>query len=571
LAFAILDLAGIELPRRYGTPLGIWAVLMQISLAGAIPVAQILRALNKALEREQSHSIDLQQRENKLRESEERFRNMANTAPVMIAVLDANGQAIFFNKTWLDFTAPAMEHELGHGWMAGAHPDDLDECLAKVLASQQARVGFEMEYRLRRADGQYRSVMCRGVPRFELDGAFAGYVESVIDITEMKQTLAGQKLESLGVLASGIAHDFNNLLGGILASSELLLSDVDDASPVRKELGEIRLTAMRASEIVRQLMVYAGEENAVFEEIDLAELVREMLQLMMISISKNAALKINVPGNVPSIGANKAQMRQLVMNLITNASDALRDTGGTISVSLEQVRTQPESGVAGGDFLRLEVRDSGCGMSEEIQARIFDPFFSTKRVGRGMGLAAVRGIVQSHGGTIQVQSAVGSGSCFEILFPCAREVERESREVAIPAPFNEDGNVTATILMIDDEDTLRLPVARMLRRKGFTILEAGDGATGIDLFQVHATEIDIVLLDLTLPGMSGGEILEGLRKIRPDTKVVVSTAYGRDSAFSALSEPKSVYYLQKPYQIQELTALLRKVLLDREVPHASEN
>jgi PAS domain S-box-containing protein len=577
LAFTILDLAGIDLPRSYGTPLGIWAVLMQISLAGAIPVAQILKALNKALEQVQSHSIDLQQREKQLRESEERFRNMANTAPVMIAVIDAKRQAIFFNKTWLDFTARAMEHELGHGWTAGVHPDDLDECLAKDLASQQARIGFEMEYRLRRADGQYRSVMCRGVPRFEPDGAFAGYVETVIDITEMKQALAGQKLESLGVLASGIAHDFNNLLGGILAGSELLLSDVDDASPARIELENIRLTAMRASEIVRQLMVYAGEENAVFEEIDLAELVREMLQLMMISISKNAALKINVPGNVPSIRANKAQMRQVVMNLITNASDALRDTGGTISVSLEQVRTQPKSvrdgvrGVAGGDFLRLEVRDSGCGMSEEIQARIFDPFFSTKRAGRGMGLAAVRGIVQSHGGMIQVQSAVGSGSCFEILLPCAREAERQSSKAVISAPFNEDGKVTATVLMIEDEDTLRVAVTRMLRREGFTILETGDGATGMDLFQAHATEIDIVLLDLTLPGMSGGEILEGLRKIRPNTKVVLSTAYGRDRALSALSEPKSVYYLQKPYQIQELAALLRKVMLDREVPHASAN
>ena len=203
-------------------------------------------------------------------------------------------------------------------------------------------------------------------------------------------------------------------------------------------------------------------------------------------------------------------------------------------------------------------------MSEEIQTRIFDPFFSTKRAGRGMGLAAVRGIIQSHGGTIQVQSAVGSGSCFEILLPCVKEAERGSREVAIPAPFNEDGKVTATVLIIDDEDSLRLPVTRMLRSKGFTILETGDGATGIDLFQAHATKIDIVLLDLTLPGMAGGEILEGLRKIRPNIKVVVSTAYGRDRALSALSEPKSVYYLQKPYQIQELTALLRKVMLDRE-------
>ena len=415
--------------------------------------------------------------------------------------------------------------------------------------------------------------MCQGVPRFEPNGEFAGYVESVVDITDLKRALASQKLESLGVLASGIAHDFNNLLGGILAGSELLLSDLAEASPDREMLENIKVTATRASEIVRQLMVYAGEESTVLEELDLAELVREMLHLMTISITKNAALKIDVPENVPAIRANKAQMRQMVMNLVTNASEALRDKGGTISVSLEHLRTQPESVPAGvpkapsGDFLRLEVRDSGYGMSEEIQARIFEPFFSTKRTGRGMGLAAVQGIIQSHGGTIKVQSAVGSGSCFEILLPCVTEAER-SRKVVMSAPFNGGGNLTATVLMIEDEDTLRLPVARMLRRRGFSILDTGDGAAGLDIFQARATEIDIVLLDLTLPGMSGGEIFEGLRKIRPNIKVVVSTAYGRDRALAAVREPESVYYLQKPYEIQVLTRLLRKILLDPEVQRA---
>jgi PAS domain S-box-containing protein len=276
LAFTLIEVAGIDLPRPYATPFGIWAVYLQIALTGVIPVAQILKALNNALVRLQEHSLNLQQRENALRESEARFRNMANTAPVMIVVRDAHGQAIFLNKTWLDFTGRAVEDELGLGWTAGLHPDDRDEYLAKLSASQEARVGFEIEYRLRRADMQYRSVVCRGVPRLEPDGAFAGYISSLLDITDLKQALAAQKLESLGVLASGVAHDFNNLLGGILAGSELLLSDVDDDSPVRKGLEKINLTALRASEIVRQLMIYAGEESAVLEEIDLAGLVREM-------------------------------------------------------------------------------------------------------------------------------------------------------------------------------------------------------------------------------------------------------------------------------------------------------
>ncbi len=494
-----------------------------------------------------------------LLESEGRFRNMANTAPVKIVVMDANGLATFFNKRWLDFTGRTMEQELGQSWAEGVHPDDRDEYLAKLQASQEARLQFSLECRLRRADGQYRSVLCLGVPRFEPDGTFAGYVESVADVTDLKQALANQKLESLGVLAGGIAHDFNNLLGSILASLELLLSDLADTSPARQGLENIKVISIRASEIVRQLMVYAGEESTVFEKVDLAELVREMLRLMMLTISKNAVLKIDIPADVPPIHGNPAQLRQVIMNLITNASDALREKRGEISVALTPQKASSK-GISR-EFLRLEVRDSGRGMPEEIQARIFDPFFSTKRAGRGVGLAAVRGIVLSHGGTIGVQTAVGVGSCFEVLFPCVVQAEQESRDTVKPALLTRSDDVTATILFIDDEDALRLSITSMLRRKGYSVLETGDGATGMDMFQARAAEIDIVLLDLTLPGMSGKEVLGRLRQLRPGIKVVLSTAYGRDRAFRDLAETASVSYLRKPYQMAELIALLREVFL----------
>jgi len=501
-----------------------------------------------------------------LAESEERFRNMANTAPVMIVVADPSRQATFFNKRWLDFTGRIMEQELGMGWTAGIHPDDREACLAGIEASFQAQSECHLEYRLRRGDGQYRSVICNGVPRFETGGVFTGYIASLIDITDLKKSqaeaLANQKLESLGVLAGGIAHDFNNLLGSILANLELQLSDLSDVSPAEKGLETIKAIATRASEIVRQLMVYAGEESAVFEKIDLAKLVREMLQLMMVTITKNGLLKIDISPNVPPVRGNAAQLRQVVMNLVANASDALCERGGEISVTLAPVQApKPPSEKLNWEFLKLEVRDSGCGMSEEIQAKIFDPFFSTKQAGRGMGLAAVRGIIQSHGGTIRVQSSVGTGSCFEVLLPCVGQAELESRAVVQPAPHIEDANVAATVLIIDDEDMLRMPIASMLRRKGYSILETPDGAAGVDLFKAQAAEIDIVLLDLTLPGMSGKEVLETLRKIRPNIKIVLSTAYGRDRAFRDVTEPESVYYLRKPYKIDELTALLRKACM----------
>jgi two-component system, cell cycle sensor histidine kinase and response regulator CckA len=388
-----------------------WRILATIAIIVLQAVLICLLVIEARRARQNASALGRAQRV--LRESEERFRNMANTAPVKIVVTDANRQATFFNRRWLKFTGRTTEQELGQGWTAGVHPDDRDECLAKLWVSHEARVEFELEYRLRRADGQYRSVICLGVPRFEPDGTFTGFIESVTDVTLLKQALANQKLESLGVLASGIAHDFNNLLGSILSSSELLLSDTAAAVPVREGLEKIKVIAMRASQIVRQLMVYAGEESAVFEELDLAELVREMLQLMMVYATKNAVLKIDVPAGLPPIRGNAAQVRQVVINLITNASDALSEKGGTISVTLTQVSLMKDwvlgesTETLVGDFLRLEVRDSGCGMTSEVQSRIFDPFFSTKRAGRGVGLAAVRGIIQSHGGTINVESAVG--------------------------------------------------------------------------------------------------------------------------------------------------------------------
>jgi len=542
-----------------------WRIIAAIAMI--VLQSLLIGALLFERRRARQSAAALSKAQRVLRESEERFRDMADTAPVMLVVSGADRQATFFNKGWLDFTGRTMEQELGMGWTAGVHPDDREACFAGIEASFQAHRECHIEYRLRRADGQYRSVICNGVPRFETEGVFTGYIVSLIDITDLKtgqaEALANQKLESLGVLAGGIAHDFNNLLGSILANLELLLSDIADASPTKKGLETIKVIATRASEMVRQLMVYAGEESAVFEKIDLAGLVREMLQLMMVTITKNAALKIDVPPNGFSIRGNAAQLRQVVMNLITNASDALREKGGEISVTLTPVQApQQSAGNLSADFLRLEVRDSGCGMSEEIQAKIFDPFFSTKEAGRGMGLAAVRGIILSHGGEIRVQTAVGSGSCFEILLPCVGQAEQEFRDLVIPAVASGSENETATILIIDDEDMLRLPIASMLRRKGYSILETRDGATGVDVFKAQAAEIDIVLLDLTLPGMSGKEVLADLRKIRPGIKVVLSTAYGRDRAFRDITEPESVYYLRKPYKIDDLTALLRRVRLE---------
>jgi PAS domain S-box-containing protein len=490
---------------------------------------------------------------------------MADTAPVMIVVAGLDGQATFFNNGWLNFTGRTMQQELGSGWVQGVHPDDVHACLAKISASYKTRSQCEVEYRLRCSGGEYRFVMCSGIPRFEADGAFAGYIAALVDITDVKRSqekaLASQKLESLGVLAAGVAHDFNNLLGGIMASSELQIHDLAEASPARETLERISAIASQGTEIVRELMIYAGQENPHFEEVDLGELVREMLPLLSVSISKTVALKIDLRAGVPLIRANPAQIRQVVMNLIINASDALKEQDGAISLSLMPVDT-PNTGsdscvqtASTGSWVRLEVRDSGCGMTDEILTRIFDPFFTTKGMGRGLGLAAIRGIIDSHGGTIRVASRPGEGTTFEILLPCVSlaQVGAHDTVPSSSSPTRSEA-FEGPILMVDDE-IHRRPMAQLLRGTGFSVIEADDGATGIGIFREQTSRIRAVLLELTLPGMP--EVLAELRRDCPNMPVILTSTYGREQMLT--DEQSDIFYLQKPFGLGRLLEIFQNI------------
>ena len=520
------------------------------------------------------------QTEAALQESEKRFRNMADTAPAMIWVSGPDKLCNFFNQGWLNFTGSTLDEALGNGWSAKVHPDDRDPCRTAYSAAFDARRSYQKECRLRRADGEYRWVLTTGVPRFESNGAFAGFVGSCTDITEVKRSqeeaLARQKLEGLGVLAGGIAHDFNNLLGGILATSELVLSELPVDSPAYGGVESIKKVADRAAEIVRQMMAYAGQESTEFEPLDLSGLVKEMLQLLKISISKRAFLTVDLPENLPAIRANSAQIRRVVMNLILNASEALGEEEGVVSVALEHVRSAPgpfadlEPAPVRNDYVRLTVGDTGSGMTEEIRARIFDPFFTTKFTGRGMGLAAVQGIVRDHGGTINVVSVPGHGSRFEVMLPCTVQPARTIRHTALPASSAAGGSVNGTVLVVEDEEELRMAVSKMLRRRDFCVVEAPDGRAGVDLFRANQREFDAVLLDLTLPGMTGREVLEELRRLRPDLNVIITTAYSHDTALKALGGQQSWFYIRKPYRAVEIEDLLRSVCLrERPSGHAA--
>jgi len=335
-----------------------------------------------------------------------------------------------------------------------------------------------------------------------------------------------------------------------------------EGSAAEEELQRIKTASIRGAEIVRELMIYGGEESGAFELVDISALINEMLELLKISISKNTILQPEMGHDLPPIYANPAQIRRVVMNLVTNASEAIEKRPGAIRVTTTKMKVGADSpagpgvNLAEGDYLRLEVSDTRSGMTPEVQARIFDPFFTTRHAGRGLGLAAVQGIIRSHGGTINVDSTSGQGTHFEILLPFTDQAARETRDITVIPSDKERG----TVLIVENEEILRLAVSKMLRKAGFFVIEAGDGITGANLFRANEHKIDVVLLDMTLPGMSGREVLEELHRIQPGVKVILSSAFSQGKALPSIGGHLPWAYLRKPYELSTLTSLLREAL-----------
>jgi PAS domain S-box-containing protein len=512
-----------------------------------------------------------------LRESEGRFRNLANTAPVMIVASGPDGHATFFNKTWLDFTGRTMEEELGHGWIERVHPEDREYTLAKYSRSFIERGECKIEYRLRRADGEYRSVICSGVPRFEPNGAFAGYIASCLDLTDIKsaqeEASARQNLESLGVLAGGIAHDFNNLLGGALALSELAQANLAEGSSPEDELRQISATVIRGSEIVRQLMIFAGNESGTLELVDVSSVVIEMIELLGVSTSKHAALTTCLGNGLPAVHGNPSQIRQVVMNLVINASEAIGEQDGTIRVATEQVTVGSGSDVwkaknlQEGDYVQLEVSDTGCGMTQETLRRAFDPFFTTKFAGRGMGLAVVQQIVRQLGGAIHVVSSAAQGTTVLILLPCARETAYPDGSETIREPGRElQPQIGSTVLVVEDEPTLLMAISKMLRRRGLLVVQATNGTAALELVRDGKRRMDAMLLDVTLPGVPSREVFEEAGRLRPGLVAILMSAHSRESVDASFAGLRVAHFIRKPFRMGDLLNLLQDTLSTRALP-----
>jgi two-component system cell cycle sensor histidine kinase/response regulator CckA len=522
---------------------------------------RLVPAVNRALAESRERAAR-RRFEAALAETENRFRKMADSAPVMIWTAGKDQAWDYCNKPWRDFTGLTLQQSCGSGWIAPIHSEDSFRVVEAWRGAFAEHRDFTMEFRLLRRDGEYRWVASRAVPRFDEGGGFAGFVGSYTDITDFKVTEERlrhtAKLESLGVLAGGIAHDFNNLLTGIMGNASLALEDLPAGSRVTPLVENILQASETAAGLTRQMLAYSGKGRFVVQEVDLSEEVRAILPLIDASVPRLVELKLELDADLPMVDADPVQIQQLAMNLVINAAEAIGSGSGSVLVSTGSCDLNvaaTASLLSGfpaepGAYVWLAVKDDGQGMDAATQARIFDPFFTTKFTGRGLGLAAVSGIVRGHKAGLALDSQPGAGTEFRAYFPIS--AGQKNRE---PEPF-ESQLKNLTILVVDDHGTVLRNAQAVLEKFGCRVLAARDGREAIELFAARAADIDVVLLDMTMPVLPGDVAFRSLRTIRPDVRVIATSGYDEEAANARFGgEIKG--FLQKPYTA---TQLVEKIL-----------
>ena len=394
------------------------------------------------------------------------------------------------------------------------------------------------------------------------------------NLTLERQIQHSQKLESLGVLAGGIAHDFNNILMGVIGYADLALRNLSPASPARHDILEINKSARRAADLAKQMLAYSGKGKFLIQQIDLNKLIDEINHILEVSISKKAVLKYNFAHNLPGFKGDATQIRQVIMNLITNASEAMENKSGFISVSTSALKfenkkisdlrgyipqLENQNTILNGLYVCMEVTDTGCGMNEKTKSKIFDPFFTTKFTGRGLGMAAVLGIVRGHNGVITINSTPNKGTSFKIMFP-GNFINNAAQTQKNITDNNSQWRGKGAILVADDEKTICAIAKYMLEHIGFQVLVAHNGSDAVEVFKKNADKISCVLLDLTMPRLSGEEVFQKIIEIKPDIKVIVSSGYDEQDAMQNFSNTNVAGFIQKPYAFETLLNLLKKIL-----------
>ncbi len=508
-------------------------------------------------ERKEAHEAKL--------ESERLYRHIVETMDEGVGVLDQVG--------FIRFVNPAYRHMFGFtndDDLVGRHVEELmfeedRERERRRWMDHLAQGGGATRAvrRFRRADGHELWVSLASVPMG--DGSTLGVATNITAARRLEAKLQQtQKLESLGVLAGGIAHDFNNLLVGVLGNVGLARVDLPPESPALEAVGEIETAAVRASELTRQLLAYAGKGRFVITRIDLRKLVEEMGHLLSAVIGNGVTVRYQFGDVPPVVEGDATQLRQVIMNLITNASDAIGDRSGIVTVATTIVQADRsylsemlfDDELAPGLYVCLQISDTGAGMSPETRDRIFDPFFTTKFTGRGLGLAAVLGIMRAHRGAIKVYSEVGRGTTFKMLLPAA---EGAAEALTRPPAKDRPEATTGLVLVVDDETSVRTVVKRLLESAGYAVITAADGEEGVEVFRAHHPHVRAVILDVTMPRMGGEEAFRRLRQIDPDVRVILSSGYSEQEATSQFAGKGLAGFLEKPFRAEALFECVRLV------------
>jgi PAS domain S-box-containing protein len=506
------------------------------------------------------------------RRSEEEKRLILDSVDEVVLYTDPDLRVVWVNRAGCAVAGRDREEIVGRRcyeiWGEGREP--CPDCVAQAAM----RSGQEQRVESVRPDG--RAWLMRGYPVFGADGAVVGGIEVGLDVTERRRaeeevrrlegrSQVARRLQSLGVLAGGIAHDFNNILTVVLGNAELGETKLPPGAAARRHLSEIVAASKRAARLCQQMLAYAGKGRLVLERVDLAETVRSLVELLRGSLGGEVRLDVAVTPGLPPIEADAAQVRQVLLELVSNASESIGDGPGVITVGTSLVPACSGDGDGRGDgtagdpaapgpYARLEVSDTGRGMPPEVLERMFEPFYSTGFPGRGLGMAAVRGIVKAHGGDIRVSSAPGRGTAVRVLLPISAG-EPSPGEEDVPDP---GWRGRGTVLVVDDEEGVRAVARGMLEALGFHVLAVHDGRSAIAVFRARWREVDAVLLDLTMPVLGGEETLRELLAIDPAARVVVSSGYEESDVSGRLAGKSG--FLGKPYRLEELREAFRRVL-----------
>jgi len=509
--------------------------------------------------------------ERALRESERRYLDLFQNTPdsVFWVLQDEDGGFRIESvnpaqAALLGVPATAMEHKR----LEEILPPELEEGIAaryRECLRQESSTSYEEAATLGGVQRWFHTLL---VPVRDGAGKMTRLVGFSRDITQRKTAeaalLQAQKLESLGVLAGGIAHDFNNLLTAVLGNVNLAQLQLNAESPAHPYLESLEKTVLKASELTKQMLAYSGKGRFVVKLHDMNLVVQEMTHLLQVSISKRIALRFDLEPNLPSLEADGAQIQQVVMNLVTNASDAIGEADGVIGIRTGFERLDaayiesafPTQALKPGPCVFLEVSDTGCGMSPETQARIFDPFFTTKATGRGLGLSAMLGILKGHHAGLKIQSEAGRGTTFKLYFPASEAAM--TPEVSLPQ--ERKAIFQGLALVVDDEPVILETTEAALRYMGFTVLCARDGVEGLEVFRAHQEEVRLVLLDLTMPRMDGLETFQAIHQLRPDLPVILSSGYNEHESVQGFLGKGLAGFLQKPYPLKELRSVIASIL-----------